>query len=84
MKEMNACQILLLNFNKLVQKSLYEMLCRSGYKVEAVNSVDEALTLLDENMHHVVLLDLKEGDDLEYLGLIKGKSAKANLIAIVP
>ena len=84
MKEMNACQILLLNFNKLVQKSLYEMLCRSGYKVEAVDSVDEALTLLDENMHHVVLLDLKEGNDLEYLGLIKGKSGKANLIAIVP
>jgi len=84
MKEMNDCQVLLLNFNKLVQRSLYEMLCRSGYKVEVVNSVDETLTLLDENTHHIVLLDLKEGDDLEYLGLIKEKSDKANLIAIVP
>jgi len=81
---MNNCQILLLNFNKLVQKSLYEMLCRAGYKVEVVNSVDETLALLDENMHHIVLLDLKKGDDLEYLGLIKEKSDKANLIAIVP
>ena len=52
---MDNPQILLLNFEKLVQKSLYEMLCRAGHKVDIANSLDEFFALIDEKLFQIVL-----------------------------
>lgn len=80
----SSYQVLLVNFNKLVQKSLYEMLCRSGHKVEIANSVNEVFALLDENLHHIILMDLKEDQDVEHLKTIKEKTNSSDVIAVAP
>ena len=68
---MNRPHILLANFDKLVQKSLYEMLCRADYKVEIANSIDEALLLLNEYPFQIVLADASRAKDIKFLKRIK-------------
>ncbi len=79
---MNDSQILLLNFEKLVQKSLYEMLCRAGHKVDIANSLDEFFALIDEKLFHIVLTDLKGPGDIESLKTIKEKTINAEIIIL--
>lgn len=79
---MNDSQILLLNFEKLVQKSLYEMLCRSGYKVDIADSLDEAFALMNDNLFCIVLTDVKNAEDVELLKTIKEKAKNVEIIVI--
>ena len=62
-KKKDKISVLLISHDRLIQKSLYEMLCRSGYKVEVAKSEEEALTCLNENIYHVILADVNEADN---------------------
>ncbi|MFH1594737.1 MAG: sigma-54 dependent transcriptional regulator [Candidatus Omnitrophota bacterium] len=79
---MNNSQILLVKFDSLVQKSLYEMLCRSNYKVNLADSVDDALVLLDSNLFHVVLIDINGTDNLDLLRVLKNKAENSEVIVL--
>ncbi|MFH1868708.1 MAG: sigma-54 dependent transcriptional regulator [Candidatus Omnitrophota bacterium] len=56
----NRANVLVLSDDRLVQKSLYEMLCRAGYTVDVAGSIEETLNYLNENPHRVVLADAIE------------------------
>ncbi|OGW76155.1 MAG: hypothetical protein A2Z72_02280 [Omnitrophica bacterium RBG_13_46_9] len=79
---MNSSQILLANFDSLVQKSLYEMLCRSGHKVGVANSREEAISLLDKKPYRVVLTDINGSDDIDLLKIIKERNVSSEIIVV--
>jgi len=79
---MNRPHILLANFDKLVQKSLYEMLCRADYKVEIANSIDEALLLLNEYPFQIVLADASRAKDIKFLKRIKKETSRLEIIVL--
>jgi DNA-binding NtrC family response regulator len=79
---MSNSPILLVNFDSLVQKSLYEMLCRSGYKVDIAGCVDDALTLLDEHLFHAILADINGSDDLSIVETLKAAADGSEVIAL--
>lgn len=56
----NKANVLVLSDDRLVRKSLYEMLCRTGYTVDVANSIEETLSHLEENPHRVILADTIE------------------------
>ena len=80
-QEVNRANVLVVNNDKLVQKSLYEMLCRHGYVVDACESVEDALAYLDEIPHRVVLTDTsKTGVDL--LKMVKSGDHPCQIIIL--
>jgi DNA-binding NtrC family response regulator len=79
---MNKSQILLVKFDKLVQKSLYEMLCRCGHNVDIAGTLDEAFALLNENLFHVILTDINGADDTDILKTIKERAGNSEVIVL--
>ena len=79
---MDKSKILLVNFDKLVQKSLYELLCRYGYAVDSVNSTEEALSLLSETSFHVVLADINGSQDTVVVKKLKEKTNGAEVVVL--
>jgi len=75
-------RILLVNFDSLVEKSLYELLCRSQCKVECVPSINDALSLLDEKSFHVILTDFSQKNGIDNLRRIKRKAASSEVIIL--
>lgn len=74
--------ILILNNDKLSQKSLYEFLSQSGYSVDAADTIKQSLSYLDENIYHLVLADIDSSCGLELLNIIKEKSYPAEVILL--
>ena len=79
---MSKARILVLNEDRLAQKSLYEMLCRYGYSVEIANTKEESLTLLDANSFQIVLADINGGNCAKLCRTIREKSPTAQLIVL--
>ena len=77
---MNKYRILILNKDRLSQKSLYEMLCRAGYSVDIADSVNSGLAYLAENTYHIVLADINEVD---HAGLLKTLRERADTAKII-
>ncbi len=67
---MNKARLLIVNEDRLTQKSLYELLCREGFKVEIASSVKESLPYLDANFYNIVVADINGKDGLKLLKII--------------
>ena len=81
-KSAGRTRVLLVNSDELVQKSLYEMLCRSGYEADMAASCREAIARLDEKPFHVILMDINKADDSKALWEIKEKAHPAAVIVL--
>jgi len=79
---MDKKRILLANSDRLTQKSLYEMLCRNGYKVDIAGSVKEALSSLEENSYKVILTDINKIEGIELLKKVKEKAYPSRVIIL--
>jgi len=78
----NKTRILVVNEDKLAQKSLYEMLCRCEYVVEIANSVKEAVACLNERHYNIILTEAGAALALELLKVIKKKSYRSEIIML--
>ncbi len=78
----NKARVLILNNDRLSQKSLYELLSRSGYKADIADSIKQSLLYLDENMYQLVLADIDGTSGLELLKIIKEKAYPAEVIVL--
>jgi len=79
---MNSIDILLAHFDRLAEKSLYEMLCRSGHKVRISSSHDETLSCISEKAYPVILADLNGSDELSIFKTIKERSQDSEIIVV--
>jgi len=79
---MNRPQILILNKDILTQKSLYELLSRSNYKVEAADTFKKAIEFLKNGNFKAVLADIDKAPGLELLKFIKENSYNTAVIML--
>jgi DNA-binding NtrC family response regulator len=79
---MNKTRILVVDDDRLIQKSLYELLCRFGYKVKIAGSLDESRAYLDTGLYRVVLIGINGTDGIELLRVIKEKAYPAKVIVL--
>jgi len=79
---MDNSQVLLVNFDALVEKSLYELLCRHGHKVNIAGSMDEVVNYLDTDIAHVILTDIKSPSDIKTLKAIKENTDNCEIVAL--
>jgi len=79
---MHKAQILLVENDRLTQKSLYEMLCRAGYTVDIASSTEEASRYLDENLCQVVFADINGSDGSEILQAVKQRSYSPEVVIL--
>ncbi|HPM42660.1 MAG TPA: response regulator, partial [Candidatus Omnitrophota bacterium] len=75
-------RILVVDDDQLVQKSLYEMLCRAGYGVDIADSINKALEHLNENSYQVVLLDSNISDTKQLTRLLDMPSRQSRVILL--
>ncbi|MBP7055564.1 MAG: sigma-54-dependent Fis family transcriptional regulator [Candidatus Omnitrophica bacterium] len=75
-------RILVVDDDQLVQKSLYEMLCRAGYGVDIADSINKALDHLHENSYQVVLLDSNISDTKQLTRLLDMPSRQSRVILL--
>ncbi len=80
-KVSNDTRVLIIDRDKLTQKSLYELLCRANYTVETAGSKDEALGLLEEKRFRIIILSLNKGD-LKLLTAVKERSGSSEIIVL--
>ncbi|MBN3038936.1 MAG: sigma-54-dependent Fis family transcriptional regulator [Candidatus Omnitrophica bacterium] len=79
---MHKAQILLVNADRLAQKSLYEMLCRSGYTVDIVNSPQETAEYLEANLCQIVLADINGSDGTELLEVVRKRAYPPEVVVL--
>jgi DNA-binding NtrC family response regulator len=79
---MDKPRILVVSHDKLVQKSLYEMLCRFGYAVGIADSLASSLADLSEHSSHLILANIDEAGGLELLKTIKERSYPTEVIIL--
>jgi DNA-binding NtrC family response regulator len=78
----NKAHILLINNDRLVQKSLYELLSRNGYKVDMAHTHETALQRLEKKEFQVILTDNDGSNTIESLKRIKVKAAGSEIIML--
>ncbi len=80
---MNRTNILVLNNDKLSQKSMYELLSRNGYKADMADSFKKSLACLEEKFYHLVLADIdSQTDGIELLKVIRKRCYPAEVIVL--
>ncbi|MBU4377401.1 MAG: sigma-54 dependent transcriptional regulator [Candidatus Omnitrophica bacterium] len=75
-------RILIANGDKLLQRSLYEMLCRQGYRVDMAEALQEAMERLNEIKHDVVIMDLHDHDNAGHLETIDKIASHSKVIVL--
>src|SRR3989338_6564598 len=77
-------QILIVDDEPLIRKSLYEILRIDGYRVQMAASGEEALDILEKNEIDIVVTDFKlpKISGLQLLQEIKSRTPKAEVILI--
>ncbi len=81
-KSTGRARILLINDDELIQRSLYELLCRFGHKVDIVSSIDDAFTHLDEKFFHIILAEINNSDNVETLKRVKEKAVFSEIVVL--
>ncbi len=81
---MSKARILLVSEDKLAQKSLFEMLCRAGYKVELTNSLNNSLISLANRSYQVVLAELNKKSETKWIKEVKKVSTATKVILLAP
>lgn len=79
---MNKSRVLIVSGDKLIQKSLYELICQHGYEAAITHSVNDVMAHLDEELCHVILADIGGADDIEALKLIKKRGYPSEIITM--
>src|SRR3989338_4896915 len=79
---MGPNRILIANGDKLLQRSLYEMLCRHGYRVDMAEFMQEAMARLNEVRHDVVIMDLHDHDNTASLDTINKIASNSKVIVL--
>ncbi len=79
---MNKPRVLIVSGDKLIQKSLYELICQHGYEAGITHSVKDVMAYLDEKICHVVLADIAGTDDIKTLKTIKEKGYPSEIITM--
>ena len=79
---MDPNRILIANGDKLLQRSLYEMLCRHGYRVDMAEFMQEAMERLNEVKHDVVIMDLHDHDNTSSLDTINKIASNSKVIVL--
>jgi two-component system response regulator AtoC len=79
---MNKSRVLIVSGDKLIRKSLYELVCRHGYEAAITHSVKDVMAYLDEKLCHVILADISGADDIEVLKLIKERGYPSEIITM--
>jgi len=79
---MNKTRILIISSDRLIQKSLYEMICQHGYEAGITHSVRDTMAYLDEKACQVILADVSGADDIKILKLIKERECPPEIIAM--
>lgn len=74
--------VLIVSEDKLFQKSIYEMLCESGYAADMVESGITAFSFLEDQMADIVVTDIKSSAVLELLKNIKGMVFRPEVIVL--
>lgn len=78
---METKNVLIFTSDRLSQKSLFELLSRSGYKVDIANSLEHATAFLEEKTHHIALADIDgQSEGLKLLKFVKEKSHPIDVI----
>lgn len=78
----SRANVLIVNSDRLTQRSLYEMLSRSGYSVDIADSVNSAISYLGENTYHIILADISEVDGAGLLKIIKERESSSEVILL--
>lgn len=79
---MNSIRILIVNEDKLARKSLYELLCRSGFAVDLASCAKEASAYLNENLCHIVIVDINGVEPSGLIKSIKGRQGAPEIIIL--
>ncbi len=79
---MSKARVLILGGDRLVQKSLYELIRHHGYEADIANSTEEALSSLEEKAFHVILADLAAANDADFIKIIKDKASPSEIILL--
>ena len=79
---MSKARILLVSEDKLAQKSLFEMLCRAGYKVEPTNSLSNSLISLANRPYQVVLAELNKKSEKKLIKEVRKVNAATKVILL--
>ena len=74
-------RLLIINEDKLTQRSLFELLSRENYITEIAGSHDEAKVLLDEKHYHVIIVSPDEGE-LDIISDLKKRSGSSEVIVL--
>lgn len=75
--------VLILTSDRLSQKSLFELLSRSGYKVDIADSLESAIAYLEEKPHRIALADIDgRSEGLKLLKFVKDRSHPAEVIIV--
>ena len=74
--------ILLVNNDRLIQKSLYELLSRRGYKVDIAPTIESAIGRIEKKHYHVILLDENGHADIDAIKLIKKNALPSDIIVM--
>jgi DNA-binding NtrC family response regulator len=78
----NKAQILLVSNDRLMQKSLYEMLSRQHYKVDIAPSIESALTKLEKKQFQVILTDFDGVESIEALQVIRERADSSEIVVM--
>lgn len=79
---MSKARILLVGEDKLARKSLFEMLCRAGYKVEPTNSLSNSLISLANKAYQIVLAELNQKSEKKLIKEVKKVNAATKVILL--
>jgi DNA-binding NtrC family response regulator len=79
---MNRERILLVDSDRLTQKSLYEMLCRNGYKVDIANSTEESLQYLERRLYRIILSGIDGTEAVDLLRVVKEQRYPTEVIIL--
>ena len=75
-------RVLIVSGDRLIQASLYELICQHGYETDIAHSVKDAIAYIDKKICHVILADITGIDDIKMLELIREKGCPSEIITM--
>lgn len=81
-KDFQKYRILVLTGDRLSQRSLYELLSRSGYHVDIAESAEHSISFLNENLYNVVLTDIDATHGQALLEMLKDQAHPAEVVVL--
>lgn len=80
--DLNKRRILILNSDKLSQKSLYELLSRSGYEADITDNVKQTIDRLAEKAYHLILADIDVTAGMELVKIVRDRNYQTEVLVL--